>query len=88
MSLTADSMSIADQIARDGGRQVRRYVNESLSRTAREAGASGLEPCDFVCECGHLSCTAVVRMPLASFDGSSPPGSIAGHGEDGNVPPT
>ncbi len=86
MSLTADSMSIADQIARDGGRQVRRYVNESLSRTAREAGASGLEPCDFVCECGHLSCTAVVRMPLASFDESSPPGSIVGHGEDGNVP--
>ena len=52
MSLTADSMSIADQIARDGGRQVRRYVNESVSRTAREAGANELEPCDFVCECG------------------------------------
>jgi hypothetical protein len=81
MSLTADSMSIADHIARDGGRQVRRYVNESLSRTAREAGASGLEPFDFVCECGHLSCTTVVRMPLASFDESSPPGAIVGHGE-------
>jgi hypothetical protein len=88
MSLTADSMSIADQIARDGGRQVRRYVNESVSRTAREAGANELEPCDFVCECGSLSCTEVVRMPLASFDESSPPGSISGHGDRAGFPPT
>jgi hypothetical protein len=86
MSLTADSVSIADEIARAGGRQVRRYVNESLSRTAREAGASGLEPCDFVCECGHLTCTEVVRMPLSSFDESSPPGSIVGHGEGTDDP--
>lgn len=88
MSLTADSMSIADEIARGGGRQVRRYVNESLSLKAREGGSSGSEPCDFVCECGHLSCTEVVRLPLSSFDASSPPGSIVGHGEDANFPPS
>jgi len=87
MSLTANSTSVADEIAREGGRQVRRYVNESLSRTAREAGTSELEPCDFVCECGHLSCTEIVRLPLSSFDESSPPGTIVGHAEGADFPP-
>ncbi len=87
MSLTVDSTSIADEIARAGGRQVRRYVNESLSRTARQAGGSGIEQCDFVCECGSLSCTEVVRMPPSSFDESSPPGSIVGHDGGVDIPP-
>lgn len=81
MSLTVDSMSLADELARAGGRKVRRYVNESLSRAARQAGADDLELCDFVCECGHLSCAEVVPMPLSCFDESSRPGSIVGHGE-------
>ena len=81
MSLTEDSTSTADELARAGGRQIRRYVNESLSRAAKEAGASELEPCDFLCECGQLSCTEVVRMPRSSFDESSEPGSIVAHGD-------
>ncbi len=88
MSSRSNSTSIAEERAHAGGRQIRRYVNESLARTAREAGGHGPEPCDFVCECGHLSCTEVVRMPLSSFDESSPPGSIVGHGEGADSPPT
>jgi hypothetical protein len=82
MLLTANSASLADELAQAGGRDVRRYVNESLARAASERDASGTEALDFVCECGHLSCMEVVSMPLSSFDESSPPGSIVGHDQD------
>ena len=81
MSLIEGPTSTADELARAGGRQIRRYVNESLARAAKEARASEHELCDFLCECGQLSCTAVVRMPHSSFDESSEPGSIVAHGD-------
>jgi hypothetical protein len=81
MPAISNASSTADDLARAGGRKVRRYVNESVYRTAREAGAADLDVRDFVCECGDLSCSELVSLPLWHFDESPSPGSITGHYE-------
>ena len=82
MTATSKTQGIADQLARAAGQKVRRYVNESVYRTALDAGANELAVRDFVCECGDLECSELVCMPLSSFDESSRPGSIVGHGDE------
>jgi len=48
-------------------------------RTARDAGADEDAVREFVCECGDLSCSELVSLPLSTFDEASAPGSIVGH---------
>lgn len=70
MAVTTDRRSVADELARAGGRKIRRYVNESIYRAAKEA----------------LSCSEHVSMALSEFDASSRPGAIVGHEEEGPFP--
>ena len=81
MDATSDRISIADELAVAAGRKVRRYVNESVYRTAKDAGAGEFAVRDFVCECGDRSCSELASIPLAHFDESSRPGSIVAHGD-------
>jgi hypothetical protein len=69
-------LPIADQLAHAGGRKVRRHVNESIYRTAREAGGDAGTSRRFVCECGHLDCPELVVLRLSEFDLGSRPGTI------------
>lgn len=86
MTVTTDGRSVADELARAGGRKIRRYVNESIYRAAKEADASDGAVREFVCECGNLSCSEQVSMALSEFDASSRPGAIVGHEEEGPFP--
>ena len=69
-------LPIADQLAHAGGRKVRRHVNESIYRTAWDAGARAKAKRRFVCECGHLDCPELVVLRLGDFDLGSRPGTI------------
>ena len=79
MAATGRRLSLADEIARTGGRKIRRYVNESIYRAATRGELDRQAVFEFVCECGHLDCAEVVRMPLERFDASSSPGAIIAH---------
>jgi hypothetical protein len=58
----------ADLLADNGGRLVRRTVNEAIYDEAvlrRLAPDTSLE---FVCECGSLTCGETVELRLSQFD--------------------
>jgi hypothetical protein len=44
-----------------------RRANEELEERFREVGAEGLTP--FLCECGEVTCTQVIRLTLAEYEG-------------------
>ena len=58
---------------------VRRFANDEIARVG-----SSLDDLDeghrfeFLCECGDLSCTRLVRMTVAEYRASAP-GSVVGH---------
>jgi hypothetical protein len=80
MTFTTDPQTIADELAAAGGRSVRRFVNDSLVDAARDGPDREAAVLELVCECGDLSCTEVVRVPLSAFDRRDELGPIVAHG--------
>jgi hypothetical protein len=80
VSISSAPSDISSELADQGGRSVRRLVNQSIYDRAVQFGVADDVPMEFLCECGHLECADLVRLRLTEFDTSSPPGSVTAHG--------
>jgi hypothetical protein len=76
--MTATRIPPTESAAADGAISIRRYVNDEIADTAFRFGANDGSRFEFVCECGELSCKAVVTMTLAEYRLRGP-GSVVGH---------
>jgi hypothetical protein len=63
----------ADLLADNGGRLVRRTVNEAIYDEAVQRRLAPDTPLQFVCECGSLACGGTVELRLSQFDPAGGP---------------
>ena len=61
-----------------GAISVRRFVNDKIAETAARLDPGNRSDFEFFCECGSLSCRALVRLTLAEYAATAP-GSIVAH---------
>jgi hypothetical protein len=58
----------ANLLADNGGRLVRRTVNEAIYDEALQRRLAPDTNLEFVCECGSLACNETVVLRIAEFD--------------------
>jgi hypothetical protein len=72
-------LTTAEEVAEAATRRIRRYVNDAIYGAAVQHGGHDLTVCHFMCECGELSCSETVAMPLGGYDSDSAPGDVTAH---------